>query len=218
MEKSLCLKATQADDPWLLFLTREYVGKVCFLDNIAERHKFYCACNIAYWTSTKNRFANWETTLEPIQIEALGEFFVADEDVLVGPKGIRLTKSKVLLGYILAQYMGPTRSRLVLSALICTLKTQWKSWKPTSSNCNNASPLQNSHSEMPPPFPRIPSLKLYLNPDFQNAEFQTKTITLTFNPKKQQPGLDPVRRRASATPLGPTQMPVVGGISQSDGS
>ncbi len=40
------------------------------------------------------------------------------EDVIVGPKGIRLTKSNVLLGYILAQYIDgddeePTRTECV---------------------------------------------------------------------------------------------------------
>ena len=84
--------------------------------------------------------------------------------------------------------METTRSRLVQSALTCTMKTLWKSSKPTSSNCNNARPPLNSHSEMPPPFTRIPSLKLYLYPEIQNAEFQTKTITLTFNPKNNNPG------------------------------
>jgi hypothetical protein len=34
-----------------------------------------------------------------------GNFEVANEDTILGPKGVRLTKSKVLLGYILAQYI-----------------------------------------------------------------------------------------------------------------
>ena len=43
---------------------------------------------------------------------------MADVDVVVGPKGIRLTKSKVLLGYIVAQYIDgdeeePTRTDCV---------------------------------------------------------------------------------------------------------
>jgi hypothetical protein len=101
----VCAQAQQTDDPWLLFLTKEYVGKICFLDDIAERHKLYRVCKIAYWTSTKQQYANWEATLKPIHLAASGDFYVADEDVVVGPKGIRLTKSKVLLGYILAQYI-----------------------------------------------------------------------------------------------------------------
>jgi hypothetical protein len=49
---------------------------------------------------------------------ASGEFAVANEDTIVGPKGARLTKSKLLIGYILAQYIDgdeeePTRSDCV---------------------------------------------------------------------------------------------------------
>jgi hypothetical protein len=118
LDTKVCLQATQVDDPWLIFLTREYVGKICFLHDIAERHKLYRVSNIAYWTSTKTRYANWEATLEPIHIATSGEFYVADVDVVVGPKGIRLTKSKVLLGYIVAQYIDgdeeePTRTDCV---------------------------------------------------------------------------------------------------------
>jgi beta-phosphoglucomutase-like phosphatase (HAD superfamily) len=118
LETEVCLEATQVDDPWLSFLTREYVGKICFLHDIAERHKLYRVCNIAYWTSTKTRYANWEATLEPIHMATSGEYYVADDDVVVGPKGIRITKSKVLLGYIVAQYIDgddeePTRTECV---------------------------------------------------------------------------------------------------------
>ncbi len=102
LEDRVCLRATQGDDPWLVFPTDEYVGKIFFLHDIAERHKLYRVCNIAYWTSTKTRFANWEATLEPIHLSPEGQFYVADEDVVIGSKEIRVTKSKVLLGYILA--------------------------------------------------------------------------------------------------------------------
>ena len=118
LDERVAIKATQGDDPWLVELTHEYVGKICFLHDIAERHKLYRVCNIAYWTSTKTRFANWEATLEPVHLSTEGQFYVADEDVVLGPKGIRVTKSKVLLGYILAQYIDgddeePTRSDCV---------------------------------------------------------------------------------------------------------
>ncbi len=118
LEDEVCLQAAQADDPWLLFLTNEYVGKICFLHDIAERHKLYRVCNIAYWTSNKTRYSNWEATLEPVHLMPSGLFEVADEDTILGPRGILLTKSKVLLGYILAQYIDgddeePTRSECV---------------------------------------------------------------------------------------------------------
>jgi hypothetical protein len=119
MEDAVCVQATQADDPWLLFLTAEYVGRICFLHDVTERHKLYRVCNIAYWTSNKTRYANWEETLEPVHLMSTGLFEVADEDTILGPSGVRLTKSKVLLGYILvAQYIDgddedPTRSDCV---------------------------------------------------------------------------------------------------------
>ena len=52
------------------------------------------------------------------EIRRFVNVFVADEDVIVGPKGLRLTKSKLLLGYILAQYIDgddeePTRTECV---------------------------------------------------------------------------------------------------------
>ena len=117
-EDEVCLLATVADDPWLVFLSDTYLGKICFLNDIPERHKLYRVANIAYWTSNKTRFANWEATLEPVHLMPSGEFIVADEDCILGPKGARLTKSKVLLGYILAQYIDgdeedPTRSDCV---------------------------------------------------------------------------------------------------------
>ena len=78
----------------------------------------YRVCNIAYWTSNKTRYSNWEATLEPVHLLASGLFEVANEDTILGPNGVRLTKSKVLLGYILAQYIDgddeePTRSDCV---------------------------------------------------------------------------------------------------------
>ena len=88
------------------------------MDDIPERHKLYRVKNIAYWTSTTKRSANWEATLEPVNLLPSGEFAVPDEHIVLGPNGMRLTKSKSLLGYILAQYIDgdnaePTRSDCV---------------------------------------------------------------------------------------------------------
>ena len=47
-------KATQQDDPWLLALDREYVNKLCFLDDISLRHKLYRICLIAFLAEHKN--------------------------------------------------------------------------------------------------------------------------------------------------------------------
>ena len=38
----------QTDDPWLIDLEREYVNKLCFLDDISLRHKLYRICRIAF--------------------------------------------------------------------------------------------------------------------------------------------------------------------------
>jgi hypothetical protein len=72
-EDLVCLQATQEDDPWLVFLTERYIGKICFINDIPERHKLYRVANIAYWTSNKTRFANWEATLEPVHLTASGD-------------------------------------------------------------------------------------------------------------------------------------------------
>ena len=105
LNQSMTTAATQGDDPWLLFLEKEYLSKLCFLSDIAARHKLYRVAKISYWPSTKLHYANWEATLEPVHLNTLGEPFVADEDVIVGPRGMRLTKSGRLLGYIVAQYI-----------------------------------------------------------------------------------------------------------------
>ena len=51
MDAYLVSQAEQADDPWLLFLESEYKGQVCFLNDIASRHKLYRVARISY-TST----------------------------------------------------------------------------------------------------------------------------------------------------------------------
>ena len=86
-EELVCQQSTQADDPWLIFLTNEYVGKICFMHDIPERHKLYRVCNIAYWTSTTKRYANWEATLEPVDLLASGLFEVPDEHVHLWNQG-----------------------------------------------------------------------------------------------------------------------------------
>jgi hypothetical protein len=96
MEDRVCLQAAQGDDPWLVFLTEEYVGRIFFLHDIAERHKLYRVRNIAYWTSiNKTRFENLEATLEPIHLSPDGEFYVHDNDVVIEPKGIRHTFDEI---------------------------------------------------------------------------------------------------------------------------
>jgi hypothetical protein len=104
LNQSVTAAATQGDDPWLMFLEKEYLSKLCFLSDIAVRHKLYRVAKKMNWPSTS------ETT-----VRALGRWsqcisiqwehapFVAD--VVLGPRGIRLTKSGRLLGYILAQYI-----------------------------------------------------------------------------------------------------------------
>ncbi len=56
--------------------------------------------------------------MEPVNLLPSGEFQVPDEASVLGPKGIRLSKSKALLSYILAQYIDgddeePTRTDCV---------------------------------------------------------------------------------------------------------
>ena len=113
------------------------------MHDIPERHKLYRVSNIAYWTSTSKRYANWEATLEPVNLLPSGEFEVPEEHTVLGPNGVRLTKSKVLLGYVLAQYIDgddeePTRSDCVdlyIENAIEKLKAYHSIQTPTIAKC-----------------------------------------------------------------------------------
>jgi hypothetical protein len=70
------LTASQVDDPWLVLLDGEYVGKLCFLNDISLRHKLYRICRISYWDSTRKRNASWEATMEPVHVAPDGTVFV----------------------------------------------------------------------------------------------------------------------------------------------
>lgn len=105
MDAYLVLQAQQVDDPWLLLLENDYKGQVCFVHDIAARHKLYRVARISYWVSTKYEYANWEATLEPIHLALDGSCFVHDDDSVMGPNGSKITKAKSYLGYIVAQYV-----------------------------------------------------------------------------------------------------------------
>jgi hypothetical protein len=112
------LKATQMDDPWLVTLDSEYVNKLCFLHDISLRHKLYRIFRIAYWPSTKTRFASWEATMEPVHEHPDGTLYRLDEDVVRLSNGATMTRANKLIGYILAEYIDgddaePTRSDCV---------------------------------------------------------------------------------------------------------
>ncbi len=113
------LTATQVDGPWLVMLDQEYVGKLCFLNDVSLRHKLYRICKIAYWNSTRTRNASWEAiTMEPVHVANDGDCFVHDDDVVNMASGQRLTKTSSLLGYVLAEYVDgdetePTRTDCV---------------------------------------------------------------------------------------------------------
>ena len=47
-----------------------------------------------------------------------GLFEVPDEHTVLGPKGVRLTKSKALLGYVLAQYIDGDEAEPTITATI----------------------------------------------------------------------------------------------------
>ena len=108
----------QTDDPWLIDLEREYVNKLCFLDDISLRHKLYRICRIAFWPSTKSRYASWEGTMEPVHLHTDGTIYRLDEDVIQLSNGTTMAKADKLIGYILAEYIDgddaePTRSDCV---------------------------------------------------------------------------------------------------------
>jgi hypothetical protein len=112
------LKAIQSDDPWVVELDREYVGKLCFLHDISLRHKLYRICRVAYWPSTKTRYASWEWTMELVHVQDDGSLYQLDDDVVKLTGGKIVTKANKLIGYILAEYTDgddadPTRSDCV---------------------------------------------------------------------------------------------------------
>ena len=102
MDAYLVSQAEQVDDPWLLLLEKEYKGQVCFLHDIAARHKLYRVARISYWPSSKFEYSNWEATLEPIHLARDGSCFVHDDDCVLGPNGKKITKAKSYRGYIVA--------------------------------------------------------------------------------------------------------------------
>jgi hypothetical protein len=67
-------QARQVDDPWLVQLEKDYLGKLCFLHDISMRHKLYRICKISYWPSSRSRNACWEATMEPIHVRHDGAF------------------------------------------------------------------------------------------------------------------------------------------------
>jgi hypothetical protein len=91
LDNSVTAAATQRDDPWLLFLEDQYLLQLCFLYDSPARHKLYRVAAVSYWPSTKERFANWEATLEPVHLDAKSEPYVADADVVLGPSGTLYT-------------------------------------------------------------------------------------------------------------------------------
>ena len=115
------LTACQVDDPWLVLLHAEYVGKLCFLHDISLRHKLYRICKIAYWDSTRKRNASWEATMEPVHVSPEGSVFIHNDDAVVMSAGHRVTKASALLGYVLAEYVDGDNadSDFFASAKIC---------------------------------------------------------------------------------------------------
>jgi hypothetical protein len=112
------LRITQEDDQWLLTLDLEYVDKLCFLHDINLRHKLYRICRIAYWPSTKTRYASWKGTMELIHVHPDGSLYRLDEDVVRLNNGKTMTMANKLIGYILVEYVDgddaePTRSDCV---------------------------------------------------------------------------------------------------------
>ena len=84
-------------------LDEEYVGKICYLNDISLRHKLYRICRISFWSSTKTRYASWEGTMEPNHVHPDGALYRLDDDVVHLSNGKTTTKADKLIGYILAE-------------------------------------------------------------------------------------------------------------------
>jgi hypothetical protein len=117
-DRAIGPRIAQSDDPWLITLDLEYVDKLFFLHDISLRHKLYRICRIAFWPSTKTRYASWEGTMEPIHVHHDGSLYRLDDDVVRLSNGKTMTMTNKLIGYILAGYIDgddtePTRSDCV---------------------------------------------------------------------------------------------------------
>jgi gas vesicle protein len=139
------LQVAQCDDPWLIDLEREYIGQLCFLNDISLRHKLYRICKIAYWPSTSTRYASWEATMEPVYLHEDGSLFMREEDVVRCSNGRLMTKARAYLVYILAEYIDgdeaePTRSDCVDRYIMNSLQKH-EAFVRKTRPANEASPL-----------------------------------------------------------------------------
>ncbi len=152
------LTATQIDDPWLVMLDEEYVGKLCFLNDVSLHHKLFRICKIAYWNSTRTRNASWKATVEPVHVSADGTPFVHDDDVVVMTTGQRLTKASALLGYVLAEYVDGDDAESTRSDCVdkYVMNAMQKHVAYTTSK-NTASQRPPARTSLSPPRPSRPN-------------------------------------------------------------
>ncbi len=166
-EIAVGLTACQVDDPWLVMLDAEYVGKLCFLHDISLRHKLYRICKIAYWESTRKRNASREATMEPVHVSPECSVFIHDDDTIVMSAGRRLTKASALICYVLAEYVDgdeaePIRTNCVDKYVMDSLekKTSRTRQKPPAT----ANRLPTVRTSLSPPRPSRPNRRVWCRP------------------------------------------------------
>jgi hypothetical protein len=181
MDEYLVQQAAQVDDPWLLLLEHEYKGNVCFVNDIAARHKLYRVAKIAFWPSTKFHYANWEATLEPIHLAADGSYYVHDDDCVVGPIGTRVTKAKCYLGFILAQYINGDEEEP--ERTVCVDEYMANAIERNATYEAKCASKQAQRSQARPTSSATPEVTLNLTLSFS----LTVTLTLTLTSLKDSP-------------------------------
>jgi hypothetical protein len=98
--------ASPTDNPWLVKLQDEYVGKILYDGG-------YYRVVIVQFVANKNsnRYPCWEATTEPVYKAGNGTFIVHDRHFAIGPDGSRTILKSSLVGFALAEYSNGTFSK-----------------------------------------------------------------------------------------------------------
>ena len=91
--------ASPKDNPWLVKLRQEYIGKILYDGG------YYRVFAVQYVPNkTSNRYPCWEATTEPVYEAEDGNFLVHERHFAVGPEGSRTLLKSSMVGFALAEY------------------------------------------------------------------------------------------------------------------
>jgi len=101
--------AAPKDNPWLVKLQQEYIGKILYDGG------YYRVFAVQYVPNkTSNRFPCWEATTEPVYEDDAGHFVVHDRHFAIGPEGSRTLFKSSMVGFALAEYSNGTSTYTLL--------------------------------------------------------------------------------------------------------